>query len=422
MSLPAISWALEQPIKSSEKFVLVCLANRVNKKSVDTCFPSIAQLVSDTGQNRKTVIRGLQALLAAGLIADTGKRKGATQQIPVYRLAYKSTEKGTVETVEPEVANGPKRGTVTHLNKSPKTGTVKSTETGTVNSPKTGTVLVVASGAGKVGHYVYHVTDPASGRFYFGARSCEGGAAQDRAFLGDGPWPESCACSGIALLKIVLREYPTRAEADAAVAAAIHRDRDDPLCMNSPKNGTVNDPKNGTLVENKESQIRTETVPFLPDNSPKLGRKESQIRDTEPEGTRKEPEGTIKPPRVALPDWLPPAAWQGFLEMRKRQRKPPTDYAVELLIAELAKLRAAGHDPGLVLDQSTQRSWIGVFPLAERDSRQHGPPRASSTEAASRAATIAGLTGSDSLQQFPEDVIDVEATEIRKAATTFRLG
>lgn len=65
--------------------------------------------------------------------------------------------------------------------------------------------------------------------------------------------------------------------------------------------------------------------------------------------------------KIALPDWMPLDAWNGFLEMRKASGKKPTARAVELLIAKLDRLRADGNDPGAVLDQSTERNWQGLF-------------------------------------------------------------
>ena len=84
MSIEAISWALKRGgLRSSEKFVLVCLANYANEAR--ECYPSIAAIAEATAQNRKTVIANLARLVEAGFIKDTGERKGATAQIPVYR-------------------------------------------------------------------------------------------------------------------------------------------------------------------------------------------------------------------------------------------------------------------------------------------------------------------------------------------------
>lgn len=67
-----------------------------------------------------------------------------------------------------------------------------------------------------------------------------------------------------------------------------------------------------------------------------------------------------------LPDWMPPADWQAFVEHRKRVRSPMTDLAQTKAIAELDRLRADGHDPVAVIDQSIINGWKGLFPLKNR--------------------------------------------------------
>lgn len=75
------------------------------------------------------------------------------------------------------------------------------------------------------------------------------------------------------------------------------------------------------------------------------------------------------PAPVSLPDWIPRAEWDGYLEMRKRIRKAPTERAVELLIGKLEKMKAKGIDLVEVLNKSTVNSWTDVYePKAERDS------------------------------------------------------
>lgn len=70
-----------------------------------------------------------------------------------------------------------------------------------------------------------------------------------------------------------------------------------------------------------------------------------------------------------LPDWLPLPEWEGFLAMRKKIKKVPTDRAVGLLIKKLDGFRAAGEDIGAVLDQSTMNNWQDVFQVRQ-DKRQ----------------------------------------------------
>lgn len=72
------------------------------------------------------------------------------------------------------------------------------------------------------------------------------------------------------------------------------------------------------------------------------------------------------PAHDLLPDWLPTDAWLGYIDMRKKQRKPMTARAQELRINDLAKLRDEGQDIAAVLDQSTANCWTDVYPLKER--------------------------------------------------------
>lgn len=71
-----------------------------------------------------------------------------------------------------------------------------------------------------------------------------------------------------------------------------------------------------------------------------------------------------------FPDWMPTEAWVGYVEMRKKIKKPMTPRAEQLAINTLDKLRQQGQDVGAVLDQSTLNSWQGLFPLAERRNEQ----------------------------------------------------
>jgi hypothetical protein len=95
LSFDAIRWALAQPVpKSSAKFLLVAMANCVNGDGEEMlCWASVTSLADSTSQDRKTVLDGLRRLREAGFIADTGQRRGATGQVPVYRLC--STKNGT---------------------------------------------------------------------------------------------------------------------------------------------------------------------------------------------------------------------------------------------------------------------------------------------------------------------------------------
>ena len=76
-----------------------------------------------------------------------------------------------------------------------------------------------------------------------------------------------------------------------------------------------------------------------------------------------------------LPDWMPTEAWSGFLAMRTKIRKPPTDRARELLIAKLDAMRQGGHDIAAELDQSTVNGWQDLFPLKADHRAQRPAPK-----------------------------------------------
>ena len=64
-----------------------------------------------------------------------------------------------------------------------------------------------------------------------------------------------------------------------------------------------------------------------------------------------------------LPDWIPKETWEQFLEMRKRIKKPPTDYAIKLLIDKLSRFRSNGQDVKQVLEKSITSGWQDVFEI-----------------------------------------------------------
>ena len=66
---------------------------------------------------------------------------------------------------------------------------------------------------------------------------------------------------------------------------------------------------------------------------------------------------------VVFPDWLPKETWDAFIQMRKRIGKPPTDYAIKLIIAKLERFRANGQDVKQVLEKSITSGWQDVFEI-----------------------------------------------------------
>ena len=67
--------------------------------------------------------------------------------------------------------------------------------------------------------------------------------------------------------------------------------------------------------------------------------------------------------RFLLPSWIDKAAWDGFEEMRKKQRAPLTDRARAGIIKSLEKICPAGDNGAAILDQSTENGWKSIYPL-----------------------------------------------------------
>ena len=149
MSIEAINWALAQDIeRSSEKFVLVVMANRCNDEWL--CWPSISSIVEDTSQNRKTVQENLARLKNSGLICANGMRKGATGSVVVYALSRPENglSKQAQKRTEEDVEAGPKT-VLLEAEAGPKTD-ISRPENGHEAGPKTGYgTISEPSGTGK---------------------------------------------------------------------------------------------------------------------------------------------------------------------------------------------------------------------------------------------------------------------------------
>ncbi len=68
----------------------------------------------------------------------------------------------------------------------------------------------------------------------------------------------------------------------------------------------------------------------------------------------------------ALPDWMPTEAWEGYVEMRKKQKKVMTPRAEGMQIKALKVWLDSGHDIVAILDQSTRNNWIDLFEVKEQ--------------------------------------------------------
>ncbi len=83
--------------------------------------------------------------------------------------------------------------------------------------------------------------------------------------------------------------------------------------------------------------------------------------------------GDFDPSTITLPEFLDPDAWRDFVAHRHKLRKPLTERAVELILADLAKTPL---DADEMLRRTVTNGWTGVFPLDHRR-RDTPPPGAS---------------------------------------------
>jgi Helix-turn-helix domain len=80
-----INWARRLKLSGSRKNVLFVLADHANTQ--DEAWPKVDTICDESGHCRDTVIAALDELEKLQRIQDTGKRKGKTQSIKVYRLS-----------------------------------------------------------------------------------------------------------------------------------------------------------------------------------------------------------------------------------------------------------------------------------------------------------------------------------------------
>lgn len=131
--------------------------------------------------------------------------------------------------------------------------------------------------------------------------------------------------------------------------------------------GVVNFLRHQTI--DRPSKFRHPAPPPLAEHSPKARRTLDEYSAMKEKGKEKEKgKGNeekgyaAKPAAFVVPDWVPGKEWNDWIEMREGIRKKPSKGALEIAIKKLDGLRKQGHDPKLVLNNSTLNSWAGLFP------------------------------------------------------------
>jgi hypothetical protein len=64
-----------------------------------------------------------------------------------------------------------------------------------------------------------------------------------------------------------------------------------------------------------------------------------------------------------IPSWIPLEAWDGYCAMRKQKKKPMTAGALTRTLNSLERMMQEGEDITLVLNQSEDQGYVGVFPV-----------------------------------------------------------
>lgn len=62
-----------------------------------------------------------------------------------------------------------------------------------------------------------------------------------------------------------------------------------------------------------------------------------------------------------LPDWIPQDTWTAYCKVRTGKKAKNEPHALGLIVSDLEKFKAAGHDPVVCLNNSIKSGWAGVF-------------------------------------------------------------
>jgi len=121
------------------------------------------------------------------------------------------------------------------------------------------------------------------------------------------------------------------------------------------------------FIEKQRSNGKLGGRPKKTQRKPTANPDQSQKKpNQQPVTINQEPKNTTTSVVVCLPDWMPVETWNAFLDMRKKIKKPATDYAVKLLIGKLTKFRDDGQDVQMVLEKSITAGWQDVFAIADK--------------------------------------------------------
>lgn len=113
-----------------------------------------------------------------------------------------------------------------------------------------------------------------------------------------------------------------------------------------------------SLLPPQNSHPTPATIAKTPATSAPHPAESAPITITQPS----EPSTNPNTSTFVLPDWIPVETWAAFMEVRKKLKAKGTDYAHKLLVRELERIRAAGHDPVECINTSIRSGWKDVYP------------------------------------------------------------
>jgi hypothetical protein len=108
------------------------------------------------------------------------------------------------------------------------------------------------------------------------------------------------------------------------------------------------------------------------DATPTRQRRDADATPTSTNQRKERKESKESNPLIPLPDWMPIDLFLAFVEMRKGIKSPMTAKAEELAIKKLDQLRARGHDPTAVLEQSIRNGWKDLYEIKGDKNGKHG--------------------------------------------------
>lgn len=80
----------------------------------------------------------------------------------------------------------------------------------------------------------------------------------------------------------------------------------------------------------------------------------------------------IKISGTELPDYVPREAWDSYMAMRKAKKKPLSEDGFNRAMKNLLRLFMAGEDIAMVLNQSEDRCWTGLFAVGDGYKQEQG--------------------------------------------------